>query len=529
MSASLENTPIRPALVAAKLAKIRNFEDERLLEEFGAQPRLIEALWFLQFMSMPENNPGGLRKFAADLISDSIDLIGPLELHEDTAEKIGDERLRKILEELPKALRDELEFGDDGPLAAYGYWGERNEKAEALEKAARKKQATRLVNLKRKEIVAACCQEAVRELPIYLRALCEQLPYSFHRKATTADEYIEGRGAQAPRYFPRIAEALLRFMDRRKTAVSGTIASTAVSREVFHWLHKARDTRSAVIIEGNSRWGKTESARAWANMHPGLARYVRTPPSNSESDLLRAIATALGMDVSPTLAGYRLRGEVEYVLIHSGLMPILDEAHAIFPASYSRNTTPARLNWIRCNVLDCGLPAVFISTPQSYRNAEKKFVKATGFAMEQFSERILKTVHLPSEVSAEDLFAIARIHFPGLPDKYLEYVVERAAATERNYVSDVSKIARLAYSNAADDGLSKPKLDHLILAINDVLPALPLPILRSPRTDRAAAVQAGGKGFAERRALPVETEAEDIGDLQFDRSISAGAEALLPG
>ena len=53
MSAPAENTPIRPALVAAKLAKIRNFEDEWLHLEISEEPRLVEALWFLQFISDP--------------------------------------------------------------------------------------------------------------------------------------------------------------------------------------------------------------------------------------------------------------------------------------------------------------------------------------------------------------------------------------------------------------------------------------------------------------------------------------------
>jgi hypothetical protein len=49
-----------------------------------------------------------------------------------------------------------------------------------------------------------------------------------------------------------------------------------------------------------------------------------------------------------------------------------------------------------------------------------------GFAMEQFDERILKTVQLPEELCEADLLAVARIHFPELASEYLQFVVNTA-------------------------------------------------------------------------------------------------------
>src|SRR5260370_41748581 len=68
--------PIRAELLAAKIDKIQNFEQPRLLEEFGQNPRLVSTLWFLQWVSHPSNYPGGLSKFAADLIDASTYRIG---------------------------------------------------------------------------------------------------------------------------------------------------------------------------------------------------------------------------------------------------------------------------------------------------------------------------------------------------------------------------------------------------------------------------------------------------------------------
>lgn len=103
----------------------------------------------------------------------------------------------------------------------------------------------------------------------------------------------------------------------------------------------------------------------------------------------------------------------------------------------------------------------FCLPPQSYLPAKRRLVRTTGFAMEQFDERILKTVHLPNELSEPDLLAVARIHFQDLPDDYLSLVVKAALATERNYVSDISKIATLAKDNAREEGRERPLLDDI--------------------------------------------------------------------
>ena len=77
---------------------------------------------------------------------------------------------------------------------------------------------------------------------------------------------------------------------------------TAVAKKVFDALDYALQERVMVRIEGDSRFGKTESVRAWADMRPGLARIVRVPESNSLSDLLRSVLDALGIVYSDRTA-----------------------------------------------------------------------------------------------------------------------------------------------------------------------------------------------------------------------------------
>jgi len=128
--------------------------------------------------------------------------------------------------------------------------------------------------------------------------------------------------------------------------------------------------------------------------------------------------------------------------------------------------------------MDRQISVVFVCTPQSYLPAKKRFVNATGFAMEQFDERILKTVELPRELSEQDLLAVARIHFSNLREEYLKFVVDQVISTERNFVSDIRKIAVLAYDNAQEAGHKVPMLADIEAAMAEVLPTT-----RGPEAD----------------------------------------------
>lgn len=54
-------TPISAELVAEKLEQIANFQQPKLHAEFAVQPQLKEILWFLQFVSQPDNYAGDWR------------------------------------------------------------------------------------------------------------------------------------------------------------------------------------------------------------------------------------------------------------------------------------------------------------------------------------------------------------------------------------------------------------------------------------------------------------------------------------
>jgi hypothetical protein len=219
------------------------------------------------------------------------------------------------------------------------------------------------------------------------------------------------------------------------------------------------------------------------------------------------------MELGPHNSISDLRERIDYVLRFSGLQLIFDEFQFVLPRNYSRNTAPARLNWVRRAVMDQGVPAVFVCTPQSYEPAKRRFVKTTGFAMEQFDERLLKTVKLPEELPDKEALAIARVHFPQLQEEYLRYVVDKALATERNFVSDFEKIAALAKDNAREHGRKLPLLADIKAAMSDVLPTAesasiedqgaPRRNLRRPRKASAPTLQPRAQNGSEAPVLDI--------------------------
>jgi hypothetical protein len=458
--------PIRPELLAAKIEKIENFEQPRLLMEFGQNPRLVKALWFLQWVSQPSNYAGGLSKFSEDLVDASRDRIGTERMVKvGPAERYSTKDAIAIFRELPSDVREEL-FESNASFFEEAFLHGMHKTRIGFNEYSKDWEPTLVAKMNPAALRSRLCDVARSNLAEYFKQLCE-LP----RVGFISCDPAEG-GHGAPWYFVAVAEALLAFIDARAEKLRSSLADTEVTRLVSRWVVKSRNMKRSVMIIGSSRFGKSEALKLHARIYPGNCRLVDTPTFNAISDLLLEVAKNLGLEVGPANAGRELRERIDYVLRFSRLQIIFDESQRLLPAAYSRNTAPARLNWVRRSIMDQEIAAVFVCTPQSYLPAKRKFVKTTGFAMEQFDERILKTVQLPEELSESDALAVARIHFAGLPEEYLRYVADKVLATERNFVSDIEKIATLAKDNAREHSRNRPALADIEAAISDVLPTV---------------------------------------------------------
>lgn len=469
---------IRPELLAANLEKLENFElAPRLVDEFFARPDLVRVLVYLQHVSQPKNYAGGLAKFAHDLIAASLDLVGTVGMDEAAAPRGGLYNLpdaKRIVREMPSEVRGELfEWNTRlveelcGCERRYGpvdFFGPEPTQREIIAKDDREFLQQQIVDQVSADRAHATCVAVARvSLAEYLKELCERLDVGL----LPSPKHPSG----APWYFARIADALCAFVAQRAVAERARIGETEVTRLVSKWTAKSRRMKQTVMIVGNSRFGKTEAINAEASAQPGHCRIVQTPPGNSLPELLREVAKSLGLEVGPQTNGRTLAERIDYCLRFLKLQLIFDEAQFLLPASYSRNSAPARLNWLRRTVMDQQIAAVLVCTPQ-YLVDKKKFEKATGFAMQQFEERIDKTLELPTELDERDLLAVARVHFPDLAADYLQYVVSRTMATERNYISDIAKIARHARDHAEEHGRSRAILADINAAIADVLPTI---------------------------------------------------------
>jgi len=256
--------------------------------------------------------------------------------------------------------------------------------------------------------------------------------------------------------------------------VKGRLAMTEVAKLIFDRLDYALSEKVMVRIEGGSRFGKTEALSAWADMRPGLARLVRVPCDNSMASFFKRIGEALGIECSYGSDPSRLKERVEYVIQHSGLFLLLDEAHFLAPMNFTETTAPHRLNWVRTEVVDRHLPLAISVTPQAFKGAIDRFVKKTRYDMTQFFGREFLPCLLPEVLSEADLISVARLHFPNLGDNALGYIASEARLSQ-NYLQAVEAISRRTRFLAGKRG-GAVRLKDVETAVSEVLsrePTLP--------------------------------------------------------
>ncbi len=433
-------TVIRPEIVASKLAAATNLTQPALANEFAKQPRLMELLWFLQWQSM---QPGGLEKFALDLIAEFPVHVGPAALVNAPPGELNHAQCLEIWRKFPKDYQRGIGRADTWQL-------------DSLTGTPQESDADIMARLNRQAFTDSAAQAAHDKLPAWLAALCDEISQTFYDRR--------------PWYFVEIIPTLFAAMDAHARRAVESIAMTEVALKVFDALEYSWQEKNLAQITGDSRFGKTEAVKAWCNAHPGRARLVSTPFSNCDADLYRAVADALGIEHDFKTSPRRLKETVEFSVRHSGLLFIFDESHFLFPTRFSKNTVPMRLNWIRTQMVDRSVPVVLVSTPQDYRHAADKFIRETQYNFAQFLGRIMHQVTLPNELEHDDLLAVAKIHCPEMDADFQELIVAKAMQSE-SYLHTVQAIGKRARYVARRDGHPEITLADVSLAIAEVIPA----------------------------------------------------------
>jgi len=490
-----DNRPIDPLKIAEKLRAVRNFELPPLEEQIGAHPEFVEVLWFLQWVSMPENYAGGLRRFCEDFVNAKRGSLGPKALLAQLSERrFTVEAAKRLVREFPEVrqfdginppgwreLADGRFYDPEEVIAASADSLARNSSPEALHSA----------------IV-----EAIRDiLPHYLRALCERSEVLFANcitRTTSLTFAIEDRSAFSdgshwvtpPALLPSICVDLVAWMRERELVTHKLVAETSVTKSVRKWVERSYSTGYPVWLSGSCRWGKTETARNLAEARPGIRRMVETPDDNSQVSLCRAIAKALGIPCKGAETALTLRDKIAQVLTEAKLQLLFDEAHFLWPANITSATRPQRLDLVRRLLIDQGIPAVFISTPQSYAQSRKNLVRRTGFSIGQFEGRLLneKPIELPEEITVEEKIAVAAIHFPNVSDSYLEIVVRRVSVSLGSSIyALIAKLAKTAQIIAQEHGRQTMIAADILEAANEILPSTKPEAAKPPQASRTEA------------------------------------------
>ncbi len=339
-----------------------------------AKPRFVESLCFVQAMSQL---PGGLEKFCEDFLKAS-----PGWLHTLRPRSEWDHPWRELdryyENELAPRPKDHEEAGRSNSLS-------------------------------------------VSELTEYLASWCGAVPNGY------------SWGGDFDARCPGFNEALGAFMDAYAQSEIARTADTTLRRKVFRELDFARRKCVPVPLVADTRHGKTTAAETYCKGWPGLARMVTVPASNRERDLLRAHGEAFGLDFTPSTPTPHLKEWVEFTLRNTGLFLLYDEAHYLIPISYDKSTPPRRLEWVRTEVIDRGIPCAFLATPQSSEETLKRYAEKTKFCLDQWLGRIAPSVLLSDEPSDADYAAVAKLHFPDFSDRVLGELCDVAAEKAWGY------------------------------------------------------------------------------------------------
>lgn len=472
MSVIVEYPAISPEELATKLKGIAHMRFPALLDEVIECPRLHEMLWFIQAMSL---NPGGLRAFSGKLLQRFSDSIGKGILPQGTKSKFSTKESKEICERIPYCWRND--FSDENAQAYLSVAQGDDQILQLREGISRlahevlySSEEEPAPEFTREQLIKLLTRIALAELPAILTDMCVGPNHTL----------IPTKRAW---FLPDLSQCLLLFMDEYAVQIKGRIAKTEITEKVFELLDYASSKTVAIRIEGAPRIGKTESASTWCEMYPGRARLVTVPYSNTEIDLFKAMADSLGVDYNLGVRLHEIRDTVQHVLKHSRMLIVLDEGHFLIPTRYTETTQPARLNWVRTRIIDIGLPCAIIVTPQSFETPFKKFVKKTNHRFDQFFGRT-QSFGLPSELSQEDLMAVAKIHFPELDGPPLKMIIG-AALTSEGFLKAVEQLAKRAGFLAERAGRRSISGHDVDTAIRDILPeaeTAPQPVCRQPAT-----------------------------------------------
>jgi DNA transposition AAA+ family ATPase len=223
----------------------------------------------------------------------------------------------------------------------------------------------------------------------------------------------------------KVADAIrsYRIIIAERSAIKhATFCESRLTRLVTGGLSYALANNSITRITGESRMGKTASAKYWRDQNNhGRTVFVTAPAYGGAKALLKEIAQCLG--INRNLASTQMHESILRAF-NSNRMLIVDEAHRLLPNDYRSNPVLVEILRDIHDRTGCGL--AILTTERFNRSMEK-----SSYQYEQVLGRIGMPVQLPREILWSDIKPIAAQYVTSIPGDLQAELVKIANAPGR--------------------------------------------------------------------------------------------------
>lgn len=426
-----------------------------------------DLIWFIQHLS---HQDGGLKQLATELCKRF-----PERMATPAMQRLGMKpgqiynasQVKQVRSEIPNGDSDfalegeiapaDLFFVPDAPSDPVARYTSNWEHERDAAVATAERNASQLPkSYEAGRFIAHCRDAASEHLERQLQELC-------------LDPAIKSLADGSPWYFPTLVSTLREYQADWIAARKPAFV-TSVGRQVFEVLDYALARRLLVLIDGDTRMGKSHAVQDWISQHPGQARYVQVPNTNDEIGFFREIAKALGLSSGQGWKAVQLRERIKDVLQTGDLLLILDEAHFCLPTNGYRHALPKRIDWIRTALVDHGVGVALVTTPQ-FMQTQKLVEKNTGWNSAQFTGRIALYKRLPNTLPRNELEGVARVRLPGASRDAIEALVIYASNSQK-YLGGIKAVADRVLYELEKAGRTKVELLDVMRAIDEsVIPS----------------------------------------------------------
>ncbi len=220
--------------------------------------------------------------------------------------------------------------------------------------------------------------------------------------------------------WPNVVQAIesyQRIAEERSQITRSQFVENTITRMVFAALSYALANQSITVITGESRMGKTISAREWRdrNNH-GRSVFVTVPPYGGTKALLRAVGQALGVNKQLNMLNLI---EGIYRAMNPNRILILDEGHRLLPTESRRSAQSLEI--LRDIHDQTGCAIGILATGRFDRE-----LRQSEYMFEQLLGRIGMPVRLPRKIARTDIEGILS-QFIAAPGEDVILAAERVA------------------------------------------------------------------------------------------------------